>query len=349
MDENKLHELIGQFLQDLGGAMSVPLVQIGEKLGLYQALDESGASTAQELAKVTGLAERYVREWLCAQAASNYVTYDPATEKFSLSAEQAYVLANPNSPFYLAPAFGAAAAFQQNEAKVSEVFKSGEGIPWGEQTECLACAVAQFFRPGYQNHIIQQWIPALDGVAEKLERGAKVADIGCGHGISTMIMAKAFPNSEFVGLDFHHQSIEQANAHLAKHNLSNLRYEVQLAKEINDNYDFVTIFDCLHDMGDPVGAMINIKNSLNEDGTVMIVEPMAGESLSDNLNPVSRLFYCASTMVCIPTSLAQEEGLALGAQAGEKKLREVIVDGAGYSSFRRATETPFNMILEAKA
>jgi 2-polyprenyl-3-methyl-5-hydroxy-6-metoxy-1,4-benzoquinol methylase len=348
MDQEKLHGLVGQILQDLGGAYSVPLVQIGEKLGLYQALHESGPQTSQQLAETCKLSERYVREWLCAQAASNYVSYDADTKQFSMTAEQAFVFADKNSPFYLAPAFGVAAAFEQNRPKVEEAFKTGAGVPWGEQTECLSCTVAQFFRPGYQNHLVQEWLPALDGMLEKLEQGATVADVGCGHGLSTFFMAQAFPKSTFVGFDFHEGSIAAAQEHAKKHNLSNLTFEVHTAKELPGKYDLVTLFDCLHDMGDPAGAMKNIKGVLKDDGCCMIVEPMAQEALEGNLNPVSRMFYCASTMVCVPTSLAQEVGLALGAQAGETALKEVIVDKAGFSECRRATETPFNMILEAR-
>ena len=347
MDENKLNSLVGQFLQDLGGAFSVPLVQIGEQLGLYEALKDAGPSTVQEFAQATGVAERYMREWLSAQAASKYISYDADIEKFWMTPEQAFLLADQDSPFYLAPAFGAAATFQQNEPQVREAFKTGAGIPWGEQTKCLSCAVARFFRPGYQNNLVQLWLPALSGMVEKLEQGARVADIGCGHGITTAIMAQAFPNSEFVGFDFHQPSIDAARAHITAHSLANIRFEVSLAKELPGHYDLVTIFDCLHDMGDPVGAMKHIRELLDENGACMIVEPMAGDRLADNLNPISRMYYSASTMVCVPTSLAQENGAALGAQAGEKRLREAIVDGAGFSHLNRIAETPFNLVLEA--
>jgi 2-polyprenyl-3-methyl-5-hydroxy-6-metoxy-1,4-benzoquinol methylase len=348
MDEGKLHELVGGFLQDLGGAFSVPLVQIGEKLGLYEALHEHGPCTVQELAAATGVAERYMREWLCAQAASKYVTYDGESDKFSMSPEQAFILADRSSPFYLAPAFASASVFQQNESQVAEAFKTGEGVAWGDQSECLSCAVAKFFRPGYENHLVQAWLPALSGVMEKLEQGARVVDIGCGHGLTTTIMAKAFPKSEFFGLDFHEPSIEAARIHAKEQNVSNVQFDAKNAKDVSGNFDLATIFDCLHDMGDPVGAMKQVRESLNDGGTCMIVEPMAGDSLTDNLNPVSRLFYNASTMVCVPTSLAQEEGVALGAQAGEARLKQVVVDGAGFSALERVTETPFNMILEAR-
>ena len=279
MDENKLNSLVGQFLQDLGGAVSVPLVQIGEQLGLYEALNNLGPSTVLEIAESTGVAERYMREWLSAQAASKYISYDADSEKFWMTPEQAFLLADRDSPFYLAPAFGVAAAFQQNAPLVLEAFKTGAGIPWGEQTQCLSCAVAQFFRPGYQNNLVQSWLPALGGMVAKLEQGGRVADVGCGHGISTTIMAQAFPNSEFVGFDFHQPSIDAARAHAEAHNVTNVRFEVNLAKELRDHYDLVTIFDCLHDMGDPIGAMQHIRKLLNENGRCMIVEPMGRRSL----------------------------------------------------------------------
>ncbi|MEM7457717.1 MAG: class I SAM-dependent methyltransferase, partial [Planctomycetota bacterium] len=335
MDETKLHSLVGSILHDLGGAFSMPLVQIGESLGIYEALNEAGPCTAEELADKTGLAGRYLTEWLCAQAASNYVTYDAETRQFSMTPEQAFIFADRNSPFYLAPAFGSAAAFQENEPLVRKAFQTGEGISWGDQSQCLSCAVARFFRPGYQNHLVQAWLPSMDGMKEKLENGARVADVGCGHGITTTLMAQAFPNSEFVGIDFHEESIEAARKHAAEHGLTNLSFEVGLAKEIPGKYDLITIFDCLHDMGDPVGGMRRIREALNEGGACMIVEPMAGDSVADNLNPVSRLYYCASTMVCIPTSLAQETGTALGAQAGEKRLREIVIEGGGFSRLNR--------------
>ncbi|MAS96735.1 MAG: SAM-dependent methyltransferase [Verrucomicrobiales bacterium] len=349
LNEESLHQLVGGVLQDLGGAFSVPLVQIGEKLGLYQALHENGPSTSGQLAEKTGFSERYLREWLAAQAASNYVSYDAASESFHMTAEQAFVFANSGSPFYLAPAFGAAAAFQGNLSQVTNAFQTGEGVGWGDQTQCLSCAVARFFRPGYKNHLIQAWLPALEGVVEKLESGAEVADVGCGHGISTLIMAEAFPKSNVHGFDFHEGSIEEARKHANQHSVPNLDFHIQEAKELPGSYDLITMFDCLHDMGDPVGAMKTLRSALKPGGKVMIVEPMAGDSLSENLNPVGRMYYCASTMVCVPTSLAQETGAALGAQAGEKRLQDLIVNEAGFSSCRRAAETPFNLILEATA
>ncbi|MEP4077660.1 methyltransferase domain-containing protein [Haloferula sp.] len=347
MDQDKLHAHVGKFLQDLGGAFSIPLVQIGERFGLYKTLHSKGPLTIDEFAHETGLHDRYLREWLSAQAASEYISYDPETQKFSMTDEQAFVLADPDSPFYLAPAFGSAAAFLENRDKVQDAFQTGNGIAWGDQSQCLSCAVARFFRPGYHNHLIQAWLPALDGVVDKLNAGAEVADVGCGHGLSTAIMAQAFPNSTFTGYDFHEPSIEAARAHAADLKLSNLSFETHRAKDLPGQFDLVTLFDCLHDLGDPAGAMKSIHHSLKPDGTCMIVEPMAGDKLEENLNPIGRLFYSASTMVCVPTSLAQEVGTALGAQAGEAKLTEVVIAG-GFSTCRRATETPFNLILEAK-
>ena len=348
MDESRLHNLVGQTLGDLGGAFGVPLVRMGMSLGLYGALHERGPMTPAQMATATGLAERYLKEWLCAQAASNYVTYDPAAGSFSLTPEQAAVFADENSPFYLAPAFETAAAFLANQPHVQHAFTTGEGVPWGDQSECLSCAVAKFFRPGYQNHLVTTWLPALDGVVERLQAGIDVADVGCGHGVSTVIMAQAFPNSRFVGFDFHEESIETARAHAAEHRVENVRFETAIAKSIPGRYGLVAMFDCLHDMGDPVGVMRHLRSCLDDQGACLLVEPMANDAIEENLNPVGRMYYSASTMVCVPTSLAQEVGAALGAQAGETKLREVIVDGAGFGSLRRATETPFNLILEAR-
>jgi len=348
MNEEKLNELVGQMLNDLGGAFSVPLVRIGNSLGLFKTLAEEGPFTSRELAHKTGFSDRYLREWLSAMAASNYITYEASDERFSLSEEQIAVFADENSPVYLVAAFGCAAANIHNQDKIQAVFKTGEGLSWGDQPECLFCAVAKFFRPGYQHHIVQDWLPALDGVVEKLEQGASVADVGCGHGLSTIMMAEAFPNSNFVGFDFHDGSIAEANKHVNEHELGNARFQTALAKDFDGEFDLICMFDCLHDMGDPTGAAAHIRSRLKTDGTLMVVEPIAEDALQDNINPVGRLYYAASTMVCVPTSLAQEVGTALGAQAGERRLREAIVDGGGFSHFRRAAETPFNMVLEAR-
>ncbi len=348
VDESKLNQFINQMLADLGGASSVAMVRMGDGLGLYEALHTKGPMTCAELAKIANVHERYLREWLSQQAASNYLAYDPKTAVFSLPPEQAMVFAIQDSPVYMMGGFDSMAAMLENQPKVQAAFKSGGGVAWGDQAGCLFCAVARFFRPGYQNNLVQSWLPALQGVVEKLERGAKVADVGCGHGWSTVLMAKAFPKSEFCGYDFHSGSIADARAHAKEHGVSaNTRFEVGLAKDFpGKDYDLVTCFDCLHDMGDPAGAAAHIRSSLKQDGTWMIVEPMAGDSLEQNCNPVGRLYYAASTLVCVPTSLSQEVGAALGAQAGEAKLRDVITSG-GFKSVRRATETPFNMVLEA--
>ncbi len=350
VDEAKLHQFVGQMLADLGGAASVALVRIGDALGLYKTMYESGPMTVTELAAAAGVNERYLREWLSHQAASNYLSYDPATQKFALPQEQAMVFAIEDSPVYMAGAFEVMAATLENQAKVEPAFKTGAGVAWGDQAGCLFCATARFFRPGYQNNLVGNWLPALDGVVAKLEQGAKVADVGCGHGWSTVLMAKAFPKSQFIGYDYHPSSIEHARAHAREHGVSaNTRFEVGTAKDYPEkNFDLVAFFDCLHDMGDPAGAAAHVRQSLKSDGSWMIVEPMAGDALEDNLNPVGRIYYAASTMVCVPTSLSQEVGAALGAQAGEAKLREVITAG-GFRNVRRATETPFNMILEARA
>ena len=349
LDTGKLQQLVGQIVSDLGGASSVAMVRIGDALGLYKALQADGPMTAVELAAAVGADERYLREWLSHQAASSYLSYDPVTRKFALSAEQAMVFAAEDSPAYMLGGFDLMAAMFNNQPKVTAAFRTGGGVAWSEQAGCMFCAVARFFRPGYHNNLVASWLPALDGVVEKLNRGARVADVGCGHGWSTVMMAKAFPNSQFIGYDFHPASIDAARAHAKLHDVTrNARFEVGTAKEFPETgLDLVTCFDCLHDMGDPIGAAAHVRRSLKPDGSWMIVEPMAGDSLEQNCNPVGRLFYAASTMICVPTSRSQEVGAALGAQAGEARLREVITT-AGFTMVRRATETPFNMILEAR-
>lgn len=349
VDEGKLNEFIGQMLGDLGGASSIAMVRIGDALGLYKTLHAKGPMTCAELAKDASVNERYLREWLSHQAASHYLSYDPATKKFALPPEQAMVFAIEDSPVYMMGGFDLMVALVENQKKVQAAFKSGGGVAWGDQAGCMFCAVARFFRPGYQNNLLQSWLPALDGVVAKLERGATVADVGCGHGWSTVLMAKAFPKSKFVGYDFHPDSIADAKAHAQAHGVAaNTSFEVATAKEYpGRDFDLVTFFDCLHDMGDPAGAAAHVRRSLKSDGTWMVVEPMAQDQLEGNINPVGRLFYAGSTMICVPTSLSQEVGAGLGAQAGEAKLTEVI-GGAGFGKIRRAAETPFNMILEAR-
>ena len=350
IDNDKLGALLGQTLGDLGGAFSVPTVRIGFRLGLFEALHRRGALGAAELAAQTGLAERYVREWAFAQAANGYITFDAASNRFRLTPEQAMVFAVKDSPVYLEGAFDLGAAMIEGQPKVEAAFKSGAGVAWGESAGCLFCAVGAFFRPGYVNGIVQAWLPSLEGALPKLKSGAKVADVGCGVGFSTILMAQAFPDSRFVGYDFHAPSIEQANAHAKAHGLAGrVRFETAPAKAIDErDFDLITMFDCLHDMGDPRGCAAHMRTLLKPDGAWMLVEPLAADRPGDNLaNPVSRLYYNASTMICVPTSLAQEVGEALGAQAGEAKLTEVLT-GAGFTRVRRATEGPFNMVLEAR-
>ena len=351
LNENKLHEFVGKMLADLGGAFSVPTVRIGLRLGLFDALHQGGPATSAELAKrAGGLTARYVREWALAQAANGFIDYDSTSETFSLSPEQAMVFAVRDSPVFLAGAFDLVAAMIEGEAKVEHSIRTGGGVRWGDSAGCLFCATGAFFRPGYVNNIVQNWLPALDGVVEKLKAGASVADIGCGVGFSTLLMAKAFPNSRFVGYDFHEPSIDQARRHAEEHGVADrVRFQAAKAKEIKDSgFDLATSFDSLHDMGDPRGCARQIRRILKEDGVWMIVEPIAGDNPKDNMNPVGRLYYNASTMICVPTSLDQEVGEGLGAQAGEAKLAEVIRDG-GFSRVRRATEGPFNMVLQAEA
>jgi len=348
IDEAKLHSFVGKMLDDLGGAMSVPTVRLGMRLGLFDALAQSPASAGELARRAGGLHERYVREWALAQAANGYVDYDPATDEFSLSPEQAMVFANRDSPVYLAGAYELVAAMIEAEPKVEECFRHGTGVRWGDHAGCLFCATGAFFRPGYVNNIVQSWIPALEGVEAKLRSGAKVADVGCGVGFSTLLMAQAYPESEFTGYDFHEPSIEEARRHAEDHGLGErVRFEVSAAKEIaGREFDLVTMYDCLHDMGDPRGCALHMRRIVAPGGTWMVVEPIAGDRPEQNLNPVGRLFYNASTMICVPTSLDQEVGEGLGAQAGEARLAGIIRD-AGFETVRRATEGPFNMVLEA--
>jgi len=349
VDEGKLNQFIGQMLGDLGGALSVSMVRIGDRLGLYRALHANGPMTPAELATRANVAERYAREWLSHQAASGYLSYDPAKGGFTLPPEQALVFAESDSPVYMQGAFDLAMAMMENQALVEPAFRTGKGVSWGDQSQCLFCAVGRFFRPGYHNNLVASWLPALDGVTARLERGAVVADIGCGHGFSTIVMAKAFPSSIFVGYDFHPKSVEQAREHARQHGVTaNTRFELGLASDFpGKDLDLVTFFDCLHDMGDPVGAARHVKQTLKPDGRWMIVEPVADDRLEGNLNPVGRLYYAASTLICIPTSLDQPVGAALGAQAGFARLSSVIREG-GFREVRKAAETPFNMILEAQ-
>jgi 2-polyprenyl-3-methyl-5-hydroxy-6-metoxy-1,4-benzoquinol methylase len=349
VDQAKMNAFMGKMVVDMSAAMGGALVLIGDKLGLYKALAEGGPATSDELAKRSRTAERYVREWLAAQAASGYVEYEAETRRFSMTPEQAMALAAENSPVYVAGAFELIAAAYFDEPKITQAFRTGEGVGWHEHHECLFRGVERFFRSGYSALLVQSWIPALDGVKEKLEHGANVADVGCGHGASTILMAKAFPKSTFVGFDFHEPSIQRARQAAEEAGAAaNVRFEAASGKNFpGRDYDLIACFDCLHDMGDPKGAAAHIRQALKPDGTFMLVEPFAQDDLKDNLNPVGRMYYAASTMVCTPNSLSQEVGLGLGAQAGEARLRDVVTS-AGFSRFRRAAETPFNLILEAR-
>ena len=348
LDMNKLNAFIGQFVTDLGAAVHTGLVVIGEKLGLYKAL-AGGPLTPAELAAKTQTDERYVREWMAAQAAGGYITYDQETRKFSLSPEQAFALSNEESPAYLPGAFELALGSLAAVPRITESFRTGAGMGWHEHADGVFHGCERFFRPGYAANLVSSWIPSLHDVQQKLEAGARVADIGCGKGASTILMAKAFPKSAFFGFDYHDKSIAAA-AESAKGNgvADRVTFDVAKAKEFpGKGYDLVAVFDCLHDMGDPVGAATHVRQSLAKDGTWMIVEPFANDQLKDNLNPVGRVYYSFSTLLCTPCSRSQEVGLCLGAQAGEARIREVV-RSAGFSRFRRAAETPFNVVYEAR-
>jgi SAM-dependent methyltransferase len=347
---DKLNELVGKLVGDLGAAMTGAGILLGDRLGLYKAMGDGTPMTSAEIAKKAGLHERYVREWLSAQAASGYVDYQADKNTFSLSPEQAMAFAEEGSPAFFAGAFDIVQATYLDEPKVAEAFRTGKGVGWHDHSKCLFSGTERFFRPGYNANLVPNWIPALDGVEAKLKAGAKVADVGCGHGASTIVMAQAYPKSEFFGFDYHVPSIERAKV-LAKEGGvgDRIKFAQASAKDFPaQNYDLVAFFDCLHDMGDPVGAGKHVKQTLAKDGTWMIVEPFAHDTLKDNLNPVGRVYYAASTFICTPASLSQEVALGLGAQAGERRLRQVATE-AGFSRFRRATETPFNMIFEARA
>jgi 2-polyprenyl-3-methyl-5-hydroxy-6-metoxy-1,4-benzoquinol methylase len=348
INEAKLQEFLGKAVGDMGAAISAILVHIGDKLGLYKAMAAAGPLTAAELAQRTGTAERYIREWLGNQAAGGYVTYDAKTGKYTLPPEQAYALADESSPVFLQGGFQVLTALYKAEPKIFQNFKTGAGLDWCEHDKALFEGTERFFKPNYIGNLVNTWIPALDGVEPKLKRGARVADIGCGHGASTLIMAKAYPNSRFVGFDYHDGSVQAARKRAHDAGLTDrVSFETAASTDYpGTGYDFVTHFDCLHDMGDPVGAAKHVYKTLHPDGTWMIIEPFAGDKVEENLNPVGRVFYGASTMVCVPASLAHH-GPALGAQAGESRLRQVVTDG-GFKRFRRATQTPFNLVLEAR-
>ncbi|UNK56304.1 class I SAM-dependent methyltransferase [Pseudoxanthomonas daejeonensis] len=346
LDHDRLDQFLGAAVVDLGAAISASLVLVGDRLGFYKALAQAPATPA-ELATRTGTHERYVREWLGNQAAGGYVQYDPADGRYRLDQAQALCLADPGGPVDLPGAYYLIEATFHALDRTVENFRSGRGMEWGEHHACLFHGTERFFRAGYNAHLLGEWLPALEGVTAKLEQGAKVADIGCGHGASTVLMAHAYPRSEFIGYDYHADSIRIASERAAAAGLGNARFEVADATGYAARgFDLIAFFDCLHDMGDPVGAARHARQALADDGTCLLVEPFAGDRVEDNLNPVGRVYYGASSQICVPVSLARN-GPALGAQAGEARLRQVMTE-AGFSRFRRATETPFNLVLEAR-
>jgi len=349
IDGDKLNALLGQAVQDMGAALHAALVVIGDKLGLYRSMADGRPVTSAELAERTGTTERYVREWLNANAASKYVEYDADSQTYSMTPEQAFVLGLDNTPVHLPGFYHMVASCMKDEEKLAETFRTGKAFGWHEHEKGLFEGCERFFRPNYLANLTTNWIPALEGVEEKLRRGARVADVGCGHGASTILMAKAYPASTFKGFDYHEASIERAREHAEQTGVSSqVTFEVAPAKDFPGmDYDLVAFFDCLHDMGDPAGAAKHVRQALAANGTWMIVEPIAGDNVSANLNPVGRIYYSASAMVCVPSSLAQEVGLGLGAQAGESRIREVVTAG-GFTRFRRATDTHFNMVFEAR-
>lgn len=347
VDPAKLDAFMDRMLADLGGAYTAPLVHLGDRLGLYRDLAERGPATALELAARTGLAERYLREWLANQAASGYLDYDPASGRFALPPEQAMVFAHEDSPVFLQGAFDMIMSIAASLPRHETAFRTGEGIAWGDHSACLFCAVERFFRPVYRSHLLDEWLPALDDVVDKLKRGGRVADIGCGHGASTVMIAEAFPEAEVVGFDSHTPSIAHADDLARAKRLANLRFEVADATSYGGRYDLIAFFDSLHDMGDPLGAALHVRSRLAPGGSWMVVEPFAKDRTEDNFTPVGRLAYAASTLACVPGALAQGE-LALGAQAGPSRLMG-LMRRAGFGEVRIAAETPFNMVLEAKA
>jgi len=349
IDQDKMNELLGKFLNDFGGTLHSAMAVIGDKLGLYKALAEAGPLTPEVFVTGTGTTERYVREWLASQAAGGYASYDTATGRFFLTEEQAFALTDETGPVFLPGAFELALAAVKAEPRIAAAFQTGEGVGWHEQDAGLFRGTERFFRPGYATNLISSWIPSLEGVDEKLKSGAKVADIGCGHGASTILMAQAYPECKFFGFDYHQGSIDIARKKASEAGLSGrVQFEAAAAKNYpGKDYDFVAVFDALHDMGDPVGAAAHVLSTLKGDASWMIVEPFANDHVEENLNPIGRIFYAASTLLCTPASRSQEVGLGLGAQAGEARLRDVVVQG-GFKRFRRTTQTPFNLVFEAR-
>jgi SAM-dependent methyltransferase len=349
VDEEKLMAFVLSAVEEVGATVNTALVVMGDRLGLYRALAGAGPTSPAELAERCGVSERYVREWLNAQAAGAYVEYDVSSGRYTLPAEQAVALTDEDSPAYLPGFFQIALGTVHDAPDVIEAARSGEGLGWHEHTHDVLEGCERFFRPGYSANLVTSWLPALEGVVEKLEQGTTVADVGCGHGASTILMAQAYPRSTFVGFDYHAGSIETANARAEAAGVADrVRFETAAADGFSgEGYELVTMFDCLHDMGDPVGAARHVRETIAPDGVWMIVEPMAGDRVEDNLNPIGRAYYAFSTFLCTPASLSQDVGLALGAQAGEARLRDVVTAG-GFTRFQRAAETPFNLVLEAR-
>jgi 2-polyprenyl-3-methyl-5-hydroxy-6-metoxy-1,4-benzoquinol methylase len=349
IDEAKLNAFVGKFVSDLGAAMQGPAILIGEQLGLYKALSKAGPVTSEGLAQSTGTSERYLREWLAGQAAAGYIEYDAPTQRYSMTPEQSFALTDENNPVYIPGGFYIVSSAFKDERKIAEAIRTGKGFGWNERHVDLFNGTKMFFKPGYLANLVQNWLPSLEGMVPRLKSGARVADVGCGLGASTIIMAKAFPNSQFVGYDYHGESIEWArNAAVTDGVAKNADFEVAAAKEYpGKEFDLVTFFDCLHDMGDPVGAAKHVYQSLKPDGTWMVVEPFAKEQVEQNLNPVGRVFYNASLLLCVPSSLAQEVGRGLGAQASDASLTEVFRAG-GFRRIRKPVETPFNRVFEVR-
>jgi SAM-dependent methyltransferase len=354
VDEAKLHELLGKAVNEWGAAQGALLTFAGDRLGLFKAMAGAGSLTPEELAKKTGTHPRIIREWLAAQAAGGFVTYNPASGTYTLPEEQAFALTDENSPAYIAGFYQTLVSLFKDHEKIIDAFQSGKGLGWADHHHYLFEGTERFFKPNYVANLITSWIPALEGVEDKLRRrrrgggGAKVADVGCGHGVSTILMAKAYPNSKIIGFDYHRPSIEWARKQAEKEGLKNITFEVAESTDYpGDDYDLVAFFDCFHDMGNPSAAAKHVLHTLKKkDGTWMLVEPFANDKVEDNLNPLGRVFYAASTMICVPASL-NENGPALGAQAGEERIREVVTS-AGFSKFRRATQTPFNLVFEGR-
>lgn len=349
IDSDKLNVLLGQAVHDMGAALHAALIVIGDRLGLYRAMADGNPVTSAQLAERTGTAERYIREWLNANAASKYLEYQPDSQTYSMTPEQAFILGMDDTPVHLPGFFHMVASCMKDEDKLVETFRTGKGFGWHEHEKGLFEGCERFFRPNYLANLTASWIPALDGVEEKLRRGGRIADVGCGHGASTILMAQAYPASEFKGFDYHAASLDRARQQAEKAGVADrVTFELAPAKSFpGSDYDLVAFFDCLHDMGDPAGAASHVRQALASDGTWMIVEPFAGNDVSANLNPVGRIYYSASTVICVPASLSQEVALGLGAQAGEPKIREVVTAG-GFTRFRRAAETPFNLVFEAR-